>query len=290
MVRPLATIVLCACLCAASAGADDSALTFEAVSVKPFPEGAPIQMSGCQGGPGGGDPIRIDCEYISLRMLLVRAYGVKGREIFGPGVLDSEHFNIIAKVPAGATKEQVPAMFRSFLADRFKVTLHHESRALQGYSLQVAKSGLKMKESGPDVASDDEASLVGGKLPVGEDGFPILRKSLLAAGPIIFFRQGRARLQASQTSLSTLATSLSNQLDRVVVDQTLPGKYDMTLYWAPDATEPGGRQGAAPDGASTPETNLFGAIEQQLGLKLVSAKITRDTLVVDHAEKLPTEN
>jgi uncharacterized protein (TIGR03435 family) len=224
-------------------------------------------------------------------MLLRRAYDVKASEIFGPGVLDSEHFNIVAKVPAGATKDQVPAMFRSLLAERFKVTLHREDRMLAGYSLQVAKSGLKMKEStAPTPTTDDEAP-ASGPPPIGEDGFPILRKSLLVNGPITLFRQGRARLEASQAPLSALAAALSNQLDRVVMDSTgLSGKYEMVVTWTPDANEVGARARDSQEGASTPEASLFGALEEQLGLRLVSEKIKRNAVVVDHAEKVPTEN
>ena len=271
-----------------SAHADDS---FEAVSIKPYPEGTPIRMSGCQGGPGGDDPARINCEYTTLRMLLRRAYDAKASEIFGPGVLDSEHFNIVAKVPAGATKDQVPAMFRNLLAERFKVTLHREERMLPGYSLEVAKSGLKMKESTTPAAPTDDSPPASGPPPIGEDGFPILRKSLLTSGPIIFFREGRARLEASQATVSALAAALSNQLDRVVVDDTgLSGKYEIVVTWTPETNEIGARPRDPQDGAALPETSLFGALEQQLGLRLVSEKIKRNAIVVDRVEKVPTEN
>jgi uncharacterized protein (TIGR03435 family) len=302
--RLFATVTLVALSClalnysGAFAQADDSGIVFEAASVKPFPEGATITMSGCMGGPGSNDPGRINCEYTTLRMLLMRAYQVKSQEIFGPGWLDSAHFNITAKLPPGAAKEQVPVMFRNLLAERFKLTLHHESRALPSYALTVAKGGLKIKESAPPSAAADDAPPAGGP-PIGKDGFPILRPSAFAGGPIILYRQGRARLQAGNTTAAMLAEALSRQLDRVVTDETgLSGKYDITLNWTPEATEPGGRPRQAasvkPEGASqeesTTEPDVFAAIEQQLGLKLVSKKIPRDTLVIDRAEKVPTEN
>jgi hypothetical protein len=64
-----------------------------------------------------------------------RAYRVRTQEIFGPGTLDSEYFNILAKVPPGSDNAQVAVMFRNMLAERFKLTLHHENRALPAYSL-----------------------------------------------------------------------------------------------------------------------------------------------------------
>src|ERR1022692_1430848 len=300
--RPFATIALFALTCGrAFAQADDAGIVFEAVSIKPFAEGTTITMSGCMGGPGSDDPGRINCEYTTLRMLLTRAYQVKSQEIFGPGWLDSAHFNIIAKLPQGATKERVAMMFRNLLAERFKLALHHETRALPTYSLTVAKGGLKIKESAqaPAAASDD-AQPAGGRPPIGKDGFPILRPSAFAGGPITLYRQGRTRLQASNTKLATLAEALSRQLDRVVIDETgLAGKYEITLNWTPEATEPGGRprpaasvrpEGIASQEESPPEPDLFAAMEQQLGLKLVSKKIPRDTLVIDRAEKVPIEN
>jgi len=260
---------------------------FEAVSVKPFPEGAVIVMSGCLGGPGSDDPGRINCEYTTLRMLLAMAYEVKSSEIFGPTLLDSAHFNIVAKLPKGATRVQVPAMFRNLLAERFKLAAHHENRAMPAYSLTVAERGLKIKESAPAPAPTDDAHPAAGPPPIGEDGFPILRPSVIASGPIVLYRQGRARLQAGNTTLDKLADSLSRELDRRVTDETgLVGRYDITLNWTPEPAAPGG----AAQEASTPDSNLFAALEQQLGLKLVSKKVARYVLVVDHAEKVPAEN
>jgi uncharacterized protein (TIGR03435 family) len=281
---------------------------FEAVSIKPFPEGAVIMMSGCDGGPGTDHPGRINCEYTTPRMLLMMAYGVKSSEIFGPGWLDSGHFNIDAKLPKGATKEQVPAMFRNLLAERFKLALHHETRLLPAYALTVAKGGLKIKESAPAPAATDGAQPAGqppsgspssgpppsGPPPTGEDGFPILRPAVIANGPIILYRQGRGRLQGGNTSLAVLAEKLSGQVDQVVIDETgLDGKYDMTLNWTLDAAEIGGTAGpgtGASQEASTPGASLFAAVEQQLGLKLVSKKIARDVIVVDRVDKVPTGN
>ena len=291
-------IALFACVAArAPAQPADSSVTFEAASIKPFPEGTGISMSGCVGGPGSDSPGRIDCEYVSLKMLLMRAYKVRNHEIFGPGWLESTHFNILAKLPAGATREQIAAMFRNLLSERFKVALHHETRPMTTYSLVVAKNGPKLKEYDPAAATlthdgADDSPPPGGKLPTGDDGFPILRRSVIASGPIILYRQGRARLQAGNTKIVKLADALSNQLDEVVTDDTrLSGSYDITLYWTPDATEPGGRApGGELQAAGTPEAGLFAAVEQQLGLKLVSKKIPRDILVIDRAEKTPTEN
>jgi uncharacterized protein (TIGR03435 family) len=163
---------------------------------------------------------------------------------------------------------------------------------MTGYALTVAKNGPKLKVHDPSASPSEDTPPPGGKLPIGEDGFPILRPSVLSKGTITLFRSGRARMQGNDLTISKLAEALTNQLDQAVTDETgLTGRYDVTLNWTPDLTEPGGHApAAAPQEAGAPETNLFGALEQQLGLKMVAKKIPRDTLVIDRAEKTPTEN
>jgi uncharacterized protein (TIGR03435 family) len=276
---------------------DNTSGSFEVASIKPTPLDASIAMSGCYGGPNSDDPGRIRCEYTTLRMLLQKAYGVKSNQVLGPTWLDSAHFNIVAKLPQATTSDQIPAMFRALLADRFQLTMHRESRLLQGYSLTLAKSGIKVKGSvqAPSAAAENARS-EDRRVSVGEDGFPILRPAALAKGPVILFRIGQARLQASNCTMTTLAGALSNYLDSAVIDETgLPGRYEMTLYWAPDAGQIGwlppqsGDSGPS-QGASAAEANLFVAVQQQLGLQLVSKKIPGDVLVIDHIEQTPSEN
>ena len=287
MRRPI-LVLICAARVLAQSGQTPA---FEAVSVKPFVEGTPIQYSGCDGGPGSDNPGQIHCQYVTLRMLLMRAYQVKNQEIFGPGWLDTAHFEILAKLPAGAIKEQVGGMFRGLLAERFHVELHRETRPLSVYSLTVAKSGLKLKESSPRPAVDEPGTP--GPPSVGKDGFPVLRPSILAAGPIVLYRGGRARLLGNKVKLARLAETLTSQLDHIVIDETgLDRPYDITLTWTPDSTEPGGhsRPALAEAGSDPGDVTLFQAMEQQLGLRLASAKAQRDVIVVDRAERVPVEN
>jgi uncharacterized protein (TIGR03435 family) len=264
-------------------------MAFEAASIKPFPEGTAIQFSGCMGGPGSSDPGRVRCEYVTLQQLLMQAYQVKAQEITGPAWLDGAHFNVTAAVQPGATRDQQREMFRSLLAERFQVVMHREKRPIPGYALTVSKGGLKMKESDPPGPQADDAP-ASGPPKQGADGFPILRKASITGAPVILYRQGRARLQGLNVAMRQLADSLSYQLDRIVVDETgLTGKYDITLNWTPEASEPGGRQAAARED-SGPEPTAFMALEQQLGIKVVAKKVEREIVVVDGASKTPTEN
>ena len=81
------------------------------------------------------------------------AYDVKPYQVSGPDWLDTERYDIAAKVPAGATKEQVNAMWQSLLAERFGVTLHHESKEFQVEELVIGRGGHKLKESAEDPAA-----------------------------------------------------------------------------------------------------------------------------------------
>ena len=80
--------------------------------------------------------------------------------------------------------------------------------------------------------------------------------------------------------MADLAGLLSRELDQPVQDQTdLPGVFDVSLEWSPDPAQPDERA-----------SSLFTAIQEQLGLKLQAQKVTVDVLVVDHVERMPTEN
>jgi uncharacterized protein (TIGR03435 family) len=299
-----------------SAGAQPE---FEVASVKlavpPAPGGTVILSFGAKGGPGTSDPERVSYRRMSLSELAIDAYAIKRFQLSGPSWLDSERFDIVAKAPPGATKEQVRLMLQNLLAERFKLTTHWEKKELPKYSLVVAKNGSKLKESAEDPVPKDGAAAPDPppppagpqKLTMGKDGFPILPPGASAGpGPMIVMMNGRARMQVSKESMHDFAVTLSNQLSRQVVDETaLRGKYDFILYWAPESggpmappppppgVAPGGPTGAGPmpgsaDGETFPD--LFVAIQQQLGLRLEAKRGPVDILVIDHAEKAPAEN
>src|SRR5205085_5420557 len=140
-------------------------------------------------------------------------------QISGPDWLDSTRFNVVAKVPPDAPGEQIPLMWQSLLADRFKLTLHRDKKELPVYVLVVAKNGPKLKE-----AEDNGASMA--PPPGAGPGF---------RGGRGMVQMGRGRLTARKMNVSGFADILSRQMDRPVVDMTeLKGFYDFTLEWTPD--------------------------------------------------------
>jgi len=232
----------------------------------------------------GGDPGRVNYTNVSLKDVLARAYDVKRYQISGPSWLDSERYDIVAKVPDGVPKEQIPAMLRNLLAERFKMTVHLEKKEEPVYALVLGKNGPKLKKSED---SDD-----GG--PVAPDG---------ARGKGIRMMISNGHVEAKKATLGAFSDMLSNLLDRPVVDMTkIEGDYDITLDLSMEdlagmrkmaamaGPGPGGpRPEAGPAPESAPSTSIFTAV-QQLGLKLEARKAPLDYIVVDKADKVPTEN
>lgn len=307
----VATLLVVACL--AYSQTVDKSLIFEAASVKPAeqpkPDGAGRMFinSAPSGGPGTKDPGRVHYPFTNMKTLLMNAFDVKNFQISGPAWLDMERFDITATMPPNTTKKQFRVMLQNLLAERFKITLHRETKELPTYSLTVAKNGPKMKESADPSHKDDGEPV---QLPpppmqpkMGPDGFPDLE--IPAGAPIaMIMMNGRARLIARQKTMQDLVDRLTNLTNRPVTDATaLKAKYDFTLTFSlegingpmgpmPPPPAPGGVIGAP--GAGTPEAetllDIFGAVQAQLGLKLEPKKGPVEMIVIDHIEKTPTEN
>jgi uncharacterized protein (TIGR03435 family) len=323
--------ILCAGLlvsasCAAFGQGAAESPTFDVASVKPAepqPEGMMrVRMSG---GPGTPDPGQLTYTNVSLKNVLTNAYDVKEYQINGPNWLDGERFDIVAKIPQGATREQFQQMLQNLLAERFKLALHHETKELPMYALVVGKGGPKLKES----VEEDTTALQGAapppppppgrdeagpsRLKLGADGMPQLPPGMGKNGMITMMmidQHGgggmRVRMVGKGQPISALLEPLRNQLGRPVVDATgLKAKYDITLDYAPDGLngpmgmmpppppQHDGADGGGPPMASAPEMGgptIFTALQEQLGLKLEQRKGPVDLLVIDRLEKVPTEN
>lgn len=304
----ISTIFFC---CGAYGQSAANATSFVAASVKPA--AAPFVFR-CWGGPGSPDPGQLTCTNAPLIVLLTTAYGVKSYQIEGPDWLNSERFDIIAKIPAETTKEQYKLMLQNLLAERFKLTLHHQTKELPIYVLAIGKGGPKMKrsEDEPTAAPKQEAPTApppppppppspSASLPerpkMDADGFPVLPPSMhKVTVNMMNTRTGRNRMLASHESMTHLADMLSNQLGRPVVDETgLTGLYDFTLEYAPGASvgplpPPPPGVDAGPTASNPDAADLFSAIQAQIGLKLQPKKGPVDLLIIDHLERVPTEN
>ena len=263
---------------------------FEVASVKP---------SASQGANQVNVGVHVDgaqfhCSYLSLKDYIRLAYRVKEYQISGPDWLATERFDIDAKLPEGAKREQVPDMMKALLAARFQLKLHRESKDFPVYGLVVAKGGLKMKESPhPDGAAASAA------VEVTASGGPGSTTVNLGNGS--YYTMGNNRFEAKRLNMVALADTLARFVDRPVVDMTeLKGNYDLTLELSPEDFRAMRIRSAIVAGVVLPpevlrglegvsDDSLFAAL-QALGLKLESRKAPLDVLVIDQVEKAPTAN
>src|SRR5579883_660431 len=293
-------------LCCAAVAQQPKGPAFEVATVKPAappqmgPKG-PMMMMGIRGGPGTNDPGQWQAMGMPLSRLIAAAYNVRNYQVSGPSWMDSERFDITAKVPPGTTKEQFYVMLQNLLAERFKLVVHKESKDGPVYALVVAKGGVKMKESPKiDPATDGDTPPPPPK--IGPDGMPSKPMGRGGRGMGIMIGPKGLRMQGSNVTMERLSGVLSEQLGRPVVDKTgLTGEYDISMDFSPEGLPgmrgmpvpppgagPDGPRGGGPDvGEGAP--SLFTAI-QDLGLKLESRKAPVDLIVVDSAEKTPVEN
>jgi uncharacterized protein (TIGR03435 family) len=282
---------LCIFGCALAFGQSAPGPAFEVASVKlspPIPPNGRAYFGPPRGGPGTPDPSQITWAYANLRALLMTAYDVKEYQIGGaPAWIDSQRYDIIAKVPPGATKEQVSMMWQNLLAERFHLALHHESKEFQVEELVIAKSGSKLKETTVDPAA---------LLDPGPPKFNDKTGELGGPGYVTTLRfTGEAHSAAKAQTLSALTARLGNMLRRPVLDKTgLTGKYDFSLDFRIDPQSlglpPPGPGAPAPADSADLGPDLATAVQQQLGLRLVAAKANLDVLVIDKIDKTPTEN
>lgn len=294
ILKPAGFIFVAGMAVAQSTPAAHPTVQFEVASVKPS---APVPPSGGvyfgppRGGPGTSDPGLITWSYARLRDLLMTAYNVTTYQLSGPEWLNTERYDIVARVPAGATKEEVRAMWQKLLAERFGMVLHHESKEFQVEDLFIDKGGSKLKETDWDAASP---------LPPGP---PQRDKNGGLASPgqvaIVSPRGNGANVHMIDRAqpVSQLTATIATMLGRPVLDKTgLAGKYDYTIDYtvvqgvAYVPPPPGDGPGAAASEASEPGPDIIAAVQQQLGLRLVPNKAMIDVVIIDKAEKVPSAN
>jgi uncharacterized protein (TIGR03435 family) len=249
--------------------------TFEDVSIKPSLPLTSITPAMLQAGKIHVgmtiDGAKVDIGMMSLAELIRTAYDVKPYQVSGPDWMETQRFDIIAKLPKGASKDQAPGMLRALLADRFKMTVHREKRDHPIYALVVAEGGSKLKTA------------------TGGPTEPV-HTSMTAAGQ---------HIEAQAITLPALADLLAPLVDRPVVDLTgLKGTYQLTIdIPTKEVMAMVAKQAAAagivlPPGAAAPADPAGGTIfqtVQQFGLKLDPRKEPVDVIVIDHLEKAPTE-
>jgi uncharacterized protein (TIGR03435 family) len=262
----LPKLLLLATLTLAAAAHAQQAPTYDVVSIHPNNSlSGSVRMS--------TDPGILKFTNVTLKQMISYAYGIREGLIDGlPGWAESAHFDISAKVVDpdlvalnAMDRQQRAAMIIPMLADRFGVKAHTETKELAVYELIVIKSGPKFKEY------------------VAPAGDQPARGPNMGAGSINIQNYD---MHATGVPMASLAETLSRQVDKTVIDKTaLPGKYDFELKYTPDNARINGAAAEPTDQAP----DIYTALQEQLGLKLVAGKGPVLTLTVDQV-KQPTEN
>lgn len=236
--------------------------SLDVISVKPNTSGD---------SPGNIHPLPngIRMNNLPVILLLRVAYGFAyNRQIVGaPDWVKSASFDIEARVAEGDMQEfnrlpeeqRTPNMLQIILADRFKLVGHRETQLMSGYALVVAKKGSLLH-------------------PARSDGSP--------EHPYLSTSTGKISMHG--LPIASLANALTRQTGKAVQDRSgLKGDFDVDLHWTDEMNDALLRTETEEGGAATdsPEPGIFTALQEQLGLKLESAKVPVECLVVDHIEQ-----
>jgi uncharacterized protein (TIGR03435 family) len=238
-----------------------SVLTISAAFGQPTFDVASVKVSPAPQGPGRGgqgaitpSPGGVTMMSVRLKSVVQWAYHLQTIQVTGPGWLDSDRYDIIAKAAGPVSTDQLRAMTQTLLAQRFKLAFHKETKEMPAYVVTVAKGGHRMKPS------------------EGEGEMEV--------------KPTANRMAASFThvTLAQLAEMISSPLQGVVVDQTgLKGAWDFTL----DASTFTMTQ---PTGIDDAINMIIQAVGEQLGIKIDQKKVPAEMLIVDRAERIPVEN
>jgi len=238
---------------------------YATVSIKPDKSG--LHWQTVTVGPG-----ELTVKNETVPMMIQHAYQLEPDQIHGgPDWLNTDRYDVQAKVDNSALEilknlgrehadlEQ-RQMMQALLADRFKLVIHRDTKAVLVYDLVLAENGPKMQQSLPGDAE--------------------------AQGRVIQVSKGH--ISGREVPIATLASLLSEQLGRSVIDKTgLANHYDVALQW-PVSVE-GQQETENSSAAESYREMILTAVADQLGLKLEPHEVPMENLVIDHVER-PTQN
>jgi uncharacterized protein (TIGR03435 family) len=202
-----------------------------------------------------------------LDALIREAWHLQSFQLSGPPWLSSERFDITAKTGGDRSPRQVMEMLQTLLTERFAMQIHHETKEMAVYHLTAARGGVKMARSVGTCPEKPDPNH-----PCG--GFNIRKTGLLAGYNI---------------GLDQMTEALSFILGRMVIDQTgLEGRFDADIRWTPD--EFNQETGLPAPAADLAGQSLFNVLQEKLGLRLQATRGAVDVLVIDRANRTPSEN
>ena len=260
------TMAALICIGAVLSAQTPTSPTFEVASIKP-------NNSGMRGvlvyPPQAG---LLHTVNFSLAALIQSAYDVAVDQVVGgPDWVRTLRFDVMAKTPNDQPAvwqgpNSVRPMLQALLQERFKLTVHHETRPLPKYALVLARSdgrlGPQLRRSTTDCSTFKPPQSLEAVI------------AMPPGSPCSGFRPSGGSLVADSVEISALASFLAGPaagspglVDRDVVDRTgLTGRFSFTLTFDP--------------------VSIFTTLQEQLGLKLEPATVASDIIVIDHVEPL----
>ncbi|HKD06007.1 MAG TPA: TIGR03435 family protein [Bryobacteraceae bacterium] len=238
---------------AAAGLAQTAPATFDVTSIRT----AAVVIRDPHAFPVHFSPTSVTMRSVTLKGAIAWSWSVLDNEVQGPGWLDSDYYDVIAKTSTPHTEDELRRMFQAVLAERFGVRVHRDRKVTQAYVLTVDKAGLKMTETAAEGESTVEP------------------------------QPQRMAVAMRRTSMSEIATLLSRILQAPVVDATnLKGRYDADFDMTKYAQDLRPAEGAPIDIAGVMTT----ALREEIGLRIELKKTPVDIVSVDHAEKMPEAN
>jgi uncharacterized protein (TIGR03435 family) len=280
---------------------------FEVAAVRQHEAGVRVPMSMTV------TPSRVDIVGYQLRSLIFEAFKVPLYQLAYPDWLrdmSNPRFEVHATIPAGASRAQLPGMLQALLRQRFGMVTRVESRSMPAYDLVVMDGGHKLREVEPlderskvFTPAPGEKILSDGLGGPSDDQVRVMAITLgmrTVTARTMYEQRFTARrtteLNAVRMTMEELATLLTMNVDRPVVDKTgLDGVYQFKVELGPNASAIRGLQslGITTTVQGTPLSDPTGVSTfknlEALGLKLEDRRAPIDVIVVDRIERVPTE-
>jgi uncharacterized protein (TIGR03435 family) len=235
------TLVLLAMLL--SARAAEAQATFAAASIRPSAKAVKFESD----GETKLLPDTLRMRDVTIETCIKWAYGVQSAQVSGPGLLTSQRYDIVAKSEGADSVDQMKAMMRTLLTERFKLAFHQEKKELRSFALVVAKGGPRLKQAASDEVPSRQNSGMG--------------------------------TTARAITMQEFADFLSGPVEKPVVDKTgLAGRWDFAFDFSKYMTD-------QPKGLDDFLLVLNETLQGELGLKLEPEKDVVEVMVVDSVEK-----
>jgi uncharacterized protein (TIGR03435 family) len=272
----------------------DPETRFEVAAIKAFDQGSGQLLMRMTPG-------RFDAT-VPVGILLRQALQKPDYRIVGaPGWVHTERYSITAKAPEGSPPAAISVMLVNLLKDRFQLATHLETRELPIFNLVLTRSdgrlGPDLKPTSAKCQAIMAERIAAAASAAGRGGPPPPPPALPSMpGPNESLPCGFGRLMPGAVAISgrTLAQfvggTLSDLARRPVIDKTgLTGMYDYALKFAPETAGVAGPLGllpGPPPAAPDPDApSVYTAVQEQLGLKLESARGPVEVVVIDKFEK-----